>query len=426
MKKKLFIILVLGICVIGGCKPDNSSNVSASENSDEKTEECNFDVDQYKKKLDASRKPIEECREHYAADCDQVKSTEYGNLDFSNCRFGELSDFDSLDVLFPTNRGITVQESLDTVENWLKEIGKYDIIDMKKELRVWSDKYGYDESKDPPYCYGLFYDHISEMDDNGGGAFIETNECFIQITDNGIDSMSDGKITSYLGLDGYAESDCGSNETDYVKSGIVSNLGNEKYQTISGELSIEEGAKQVKEYFEAGTPFLCAENVSIDVPEVGVFRLGDVYGYDYMVRRLYKGIPLAYWDYGYYYSDNSFNFEGDIKHAYVVDNTGVSSFAGTSQSECLNPIYTDQCMLGLIDTVQLLHTKLAGYLNIEVNSVGLVYMPISFPQSNDPEEHIVFPCWEFKGINTRKNEQISVYVDVFTGEIKYYTIPIEE
>ena len=38
----------------------------------------------------------------------------------------------------------------------------------------------------------------------------------------------------------------------------------------------------------------------------------------------------------------------------------------------------------------------------------------------------MLPCWEVFGVNEIKNEKIWIYVDVFTGEIYYYTTEINE
>ena len=79
----------------------------------------------------------------------------------------------------------------------------------------------------------------------------------IQIADNGIYSMSDGKIGAYLNTDAHASSDAlGTYTDDVVKSGTIDELGKESYQLINGELTIEQGAELTGEYFEKGTPFV--------------------------------------------------------------------------------------------------------------------------------------------------------------------------
>ena len=65
-------------------------------------------------------------------------------------------------------------------------------------------------------------------------------------------------------------------------------------------------------------------------------------------------------------------------------------------------------------------------MNINVERAGLDYFPVKLQGSAEKEEVIVLPCWEVFGVNEIKNEKIWIYVDVFTGEIYYYTTEINE
>lgn len=49
-----------------------------------------------------------------------------------------------------------------------------------------------------------------------------------------------------------------------LQSGSLEELKEEVYPLISGDYKIGESAKQVKEYFEKGTPFPMAEGVKIE------------------------------------------------------------------------------------------------------------------------------------------------------------------
>lgn len=127
--------------------------------------------------------------------------------------------------------GITTQESWDTIKDWLESIGKLDTTDMDSEVRIVNSDLGMDDTKETPYSYPALKDHMDLA--SGAGALVNTNECHIQIADNGIYSMSDGKIGAYLNTDAHASSDAlGTYTDDVVKSGTIDELGKESYQLI--------------------------------------------------------------------------------------------------------------------------------------------------------------------------------------------------
>lgn len=145
-----------------------------------------------------------------------------------------------------------------------------------------------------------------------------------------------------------------------------------------------------------------------------------MYGYDYMVQRKYHGVPIAYHDYGnYQIYGNEYNFEEDIKHAYVVDSDGVSAYAGVNDSEPLENLYSSDEILGIKDAADILSGKMAKFLNVDVQSVCLTYVPLNLGDGSECK--IYLPAWQFDGINRTKDENIRMYLDAFTGEVYYYT-----
>ena len=87
--------------------------------------------------------------------------------------------------------------------------------------------------------------------------------------------------------------------------------------------------------------------------------------------------------------------EGDIIHAFVVDDTGVSAFVtGTSPSTILTPLYTDDKIINLDNALNILYEKLAKQLSVKVDTVDFVYMPFSFSESEKLTDIVSFPCWE--------------------------------
>lgn len=269
------------------------------------------------------------------------------------------------------------------------------------------------------------YEHLSELD-SGVGAFIDTHTCQLQLAGDGMYSMSDGKITEYLESLGYeskASHDWASDDWEVVETGSLSELGEKKYRLLEEELTVQEGADLAIEYFQAGTPFPFEEGVTIDIPEATVFRLGDIYVYGYLVRRVYKGLPFAYGNSGGYYIDMSYTMNKGGKDAYVIDDSGVTAFVGRNEAGILNTLVSVNDMISLKDTVDYLSKNLASYLKVQVEHAELAYVGVRL---HDIDEEITFPCWQFSGTNLTKKENIWIYVDVLTGKIYYHTDDIEE
>ena len=423
----IFITCVLwAICMIlGGCGSHDKENSSDQEQTwlqRNGQKIALYDIEKYKKGLIDERKSIEEVSQSYLEEVESVKNAEYKNFSFDACEFTEFPKFESLHVMMETDHGITTEESWNTIEEWLESIGKRDLVDMEKEVRIVASEIPWDESKEFPYSYPALYEHMDLSD--GAGAFVTTKECHMQISYDGVYSMSDGKMNAYLKDDALAHGGAlGDYSWNIVEEGNVSELFEKSYPLIFGELTIGEGAELVKQYFEAGTPFALEEGVELSVPEVSVFTLGDVYGYDYKVQRVYKGVPIAFTGYYTYFPGRTGIPGGDIKHAYVVDDEGVSAYAGNNASAVLTELYSDVEMIGFEQAVTLLSEKMAGRISSEIDKAGLVYAKVSFDEGLS---HVLFPCWGFSGKNLTKNEAIDVYVDVFTGDIYYRTLVLYE
>ena len=424
MNKHHKTILIPAICIaafftMSACADSKMADTQQKNTADKSDTQQGIDIAAYEKKLADNRENYKLGCEQYSTDTDTVKNTDYRNLSFTNCTFKDMPETDELYVMEGGVHGITTQESWDTIKDWLESIGKLDTTDMDSEVRIINSDLGMDDTKETPYSYPALKDHMDLA--SGAGALVNTNECHIQIADNGIYSMSDGKIGAYLNTDAHASSDAlGTYTDDVVKSGTIDELGKESYQLINGELTIEQGAELTGEYFEKGTPFVPTDGITLSVPEVRVFRLGQVYGYDYMVQRQYHGVPIAYHDYGnYQIYGNEYNFEEDIKHAYVVDSDGVSAYAGVNDSEPLENLYSSDEILGIKDAADILSGKMAKFLNVDVQSVCLTYVPLNLGDGSECK--IYLPAWQFDGINRTKDENIRMYLDAFTGEVYYYT-----
>ena len=423
-KQKQILTLLLGGILLGsaaGCGEPKGQEPSgdAAGNAAEETPDGRWlDYEKYKDRLLENRISIPEYRNHYGTEAEQVRNTEYKNLSFSSAKFVDFPECEEVSLLRQEEIVMTPQESWDMIEQWLEDVGKRDLVDMEKEVRIATPELEWDDTKEFPYFYPALAEHMDLK--NAAGAFFSTEDCKYRVCF----SMSMGKIKNYLGKNQeLADKDLnGEYTSDVVESGTLEELGDQSYPLISGELTIQEGADLLLDYFEHGTVTEPADGVSLEVAKVNVFRLKDVYGYEYVVHRVYKGVPAPR------VGKTGFQLVGcpylpieSDKYVYIVDDTGVSAYQGTSECTPYTELYTDCNILGVEDAARLLSEKLAVGLRMEVDEVSLVYAGYAAEIENT--ETMLLPCWRFVGMNHTKGEKLVAYVDVLTGDIYYYTIP---
>ena len=198
----------------------------------------------------------------------------------------------------------------------------------------------------------------------------------------------------------------------------------ESYELLSGNLTISNAVEIVKEYFKKGTPYPLVEGLTVDVPYAEVYRLRDKYGYGFLLRRKYKGIPFAWQDYGersLTSSNVGKELDEDTKRAYVADDH-VCAFVGQNEGERIEEIEEQTSVLSLCDAAETLEEKLAPELQISLSEVEFEYCPSKISE----EQCVVVPVWMFDGLNQTDNRRVRIYVDALTGDITYYTYSFGE
>lgn len=70
---------------------------------------------------------------------------------------------------------------------------------------------------------------------------------------------------------------------------------------------------------------------------------------------------------------------------------------------------------------QMMSGEMASQVTVQVDKAELVYAPVSFDSFKGNDSNTLFPCWAFYGTNLSKGEKITIYMDVLTGDIYYYT-----
>ena len=418
--KKIKICLVTGICVLGltGCQSQIEKDITGSESlSVESSEIAENELPEITIDFMPNRISLSEYQSQYEEEVNEIKESSYDNISFQNSEIMPLHGVEKVGVYRLYSVDMGVDESIETIGNWLKEIGCEDI-NLETELRDASGQYERNEGRKYPYDYPAVYDYYPEFD-SGRGFFVNNNQCYIQMGSDGIYSMSDGTITAFLGLDGLAAMDAlGINEENIVEKGSTSEKSDEIWELADGELSVGDGAKAVKDYFEAGTPRQNPSGISVDAPQVEVFALDDKYGYAFTVRRIYYGVPFAYAATGArtYHSSN-YEIMEDAKKAYIINHDTVAAFTGYADAEQLEGLIEEQTeIMSLKDAVSLLDDFLAANVKLEVYKAGLVYCTCK----DDGGNQIVYPCWQFEGMNAANTQMMRAYVNVLSGDVYYY------
>lgn len=418
--------LLLLLFVLSGC--GNVKNQTQQPQSSEgKVKNKYFSEEEYQKKIIDGRISITEYPDHYGQETETVRSLSYPNIHFSDdCIFDPFpEDLSELFVFYTTEQGMSVKKGIETLENWLESIGKSQNVDLEQEVRVISSHYEIDESKDAPECYPLLSEcDLKELKD-WDALLLDTKECYAMVGASGMFQMSDGKISAYLGKNQKPLDDIHMGDgLELLQSGKVEELKEESYPLLSGTCKIGESARRVEIYFENGTPFSMAEGVKIDVPDVDVYRLDDATCmYHFNIRKWYKNMPCLYQQKSAF--SNSYAGYGisDLqKNVNVVDDAGVSTFIGFSESDSIHTLYQDTQIVGIKQAVDIASQKLASFLKLEVHNVEIGYAGymLDTGEGLDDDSTICYPFWKFSGVNTVKNQALNIYVDMISGAV-YYT-----
>ncbi|MBQ6272569.1 MAG: hypothetical protein IJK65_12730 [Clostridiales bacterium] len=353
----------------------------------------------------------------YSKSVQTVSGTEYKTMDFSRCEFGNVPETTDVGIYKVKDLDITPEESLATIEAWLSS-EHIENVDLKTELRDVSSQYPRNENMDPPYFYTAVFDHYPDFE-TGNGFLINTPDCHIQMGGYNIYSMSNGVITRYVNSGKRAIYDIvGDYSQTVIEQGNVVDLKDKSYQLLNGEVKIGDAADTVKKYFEKGTPLTGPEGMTIDVPYVSVFSIGDIYGYTFSVRRVYKGVPFIYGDFGTFQAPEDYQIDWDIKKAYTIDGN-VDAYVGFTQGFEFEDIAGPQTQIISLETAtDILEEFLAKQMKIEVYDVSFMYVTI---EEVSTMNRTVYPCWVYTGHNNSDGRNIRCAVDSINGEVFYYT-----
>lgn len=418
MKNIKQIIFLISICmVLSGCSTakQNGSSKDSLKSKQKIILDDGFSVSNYRKNLEPNRIRMSKYLERYPSEMKEIQEKTYSKLDLSGCQYGEFPKADTVSVLKEgLDREISADEGIRLIKKCLREMG-YDNFNFKKELKDCSGQLGEKSSGEE---WPTVLDQ-KEKCSSGNGFFINTEQCAVQILGGGVYSMSDGSITKFLHKKSKASMDAlGVYSDQIVTGGAIQALGKQNYMLLDRKTAVRDAARMTRKYFDAE---MSDRNVSTDIPQVEVFSLKDRYGYDFHVRRVYKGVKFAFADYGGRNTYGDYEILEDIKHAYVVNSKTVAAYAGQNQNMKLDVLLEEDKIIGLDQMLQILDKRLAQHLKMKLDSIEFVYCPLHFEIQKDQKESIIFPFWQMSGKNVNNGQSLRIYVDALTGEIYLYT-----
>lgn len=410
MKKRIFIVQTFMLCSLCACSLGREMKDAGNINLDS---ENTIQSTDHSSQEDSVLRKIEECINNYSDDVSTIKKAEYEHLVMKETEFVRCPDFESVGVYIIRTPDISVEESIEVIKNWLGQNGFS--VDLNHELYAATfDIAGTDEDS-----YPLVMSHIDEFTD-GNYFFVNTNECQIQMIGANIYSMSNGVISAYVNSGKHAGLDAmGVYSENIVDEGFVDVMSDKSYELLNGSVSIGDAAKKIKEYFEKGTPYLAPIGIEVDVPYVRVFEIGDIYGYQFNVRRIYKGVPFAFGDWGSYREINSEQrIDFDTKYAYTITGN-VDAYAGYSNNSVFEPIIDNQeAIVPLTKACEILDDFVGEQMRISVQRVAFEYCGIENYELNTITE---YPCWSFEGRNSADGRIYVFYVNAVNGDVFFHS-----
>ena len=124
-----------------------------------------------------NRTNLTEYQSRYEDETKRIKETKDGSfekVEFEDCGFGSIQGAESVGIYRLYSEEMSAEESIETIQDWLKEIGCEEM-DLEKELRDASGQYER-SSGQYPYDYPAVFDYYPAFD-SGKGFFINTNQC---------------------------------------------------------------------------------------------------------------------------------------------------------------------------------------------------------------------------------------------------------
>lgn len=206
---------------------------------------------------------------------------------------------------------------------------------------------------------------------------------------------------------------------------LTSQLKDESYQLLDKEISIKDAVAFAEDFFMNKLPYETNPDIGIDIPEVHVYKVkDDVFGYCFILRRKYDGIPFEYILSGRARSEMSDKklYETDMRESFMIESDDIDFWVGDEKCKNIEHIGEPiKKILGLEAAIDIVSNKLSAGVMFDIDSVELVY---SREQDEDSDAEIANPVWKVIAVNENDKLSYHTYVDAVTGELRYYTMAI--
>ena len=411
-KTIIIIILVTSVCLCSCFSRTSQSDSSKPVNAEEGNTSVSV-VSEEKRSVEKTPVSIEKCRTDYEKTISDIKEVTCEHLNLQNSEFAPFPIFDQVGQYTIVNPDISVEDSISAIEKWINENDL--TVDLDQDLYAVTQQFKENREDGLPWPHVMPY---KEELDNGNGFYIDNNICHIQMGGANIYSMSNGVITKYVKSEETAALDAfGAYSENVVAEGFVDELKDQTYELLNGPVSVGDAAEEVRKYFAKGTPYMGPEGMEIVVPYVKVFSIGDIYGFDYKVRRVYKGVPFAYGDLGFYRENGGRTVCLYVKDAYSITGN-VDAYCGDTNYCIFDPLTEKSDMIPLSNAIDILDAYVGNKMKIEIRNAGLEYCVI---EEDATQKQTVHPCWNLTGFNSSDGRTYAFYIDVLDGEIFYHS-----
>ncbi len=194
---------------------------------------------------------------------------------------------------------------------------------------------------------------------------------------------------------------------------------NDSYKSSSGEMTVGEAVQKTEDYFNKDFPLEPEKYVKYRVFDGYAVKQEDgTYGFDFGMRREYKGMPCesAWSGTSAYDGKDSF----DIMEAYLDGNGKVSFFNGFSRNNLVEVTETYEKILPPETAMEYVAEKIGDATEYEVTAMELSYTLEDKVEGGIDEDRTEYgtPVWMIRAMNQSDGHETRFYVNVITGETK--------
>lgn len=394
---------------------------------------------------DSGLETLPEIYNNISTNLDEIKKKEYENLKFNNfdINFPNIEEIHNIRItpFEPVSRKEFLDEFVEIAKG-LSPNHQYD----EDNLFIISDQLGFKDItyEDPDTgeergwnLYPKFSDYKQDFMKNNINDALLMYECdtygvnkndvyaLLNIPVTGQCRINKGKAARMVDSGGHLAGWQPMYVFELEAAYLTSELKDESYKLLDKEISIKDAVAFAEDFFMNKLPYETNPDIGIDIPEVHVYKVkDDVFGYCFLLRRKYGGIPFEYIMPGRARSEMSDKkeYEFDMRESFMVESDDMDFWVGSEKCQNIEHIGEPiKKILGLEAIIDIVSNKLSAGVMFNIDSVELVYSRVD---EEDSDAQIANPVWKVIAINENDKLRYHTYVDAVTGELRYYTMAI--